>query len=72
MVGRSRINPLFGRVQTAHQAPVGCALCHHENIQMTTNIKKKLPALEDDPAWREPVDWGFETDASKVDEYLYK
>jgi hypothetical protein len=33
---------------------------------------KKMPALEDDPAWSEAMDWGEETDASKVDEYLYQ
>ncbi|KAF5423358.1 MAG: hypothetical protein C5S41_07450 [Candidatus Methanomarinus sp.] len=32
---------------------------------------KKRPALKDDPAWNEAIDWGEETDASKVDEYLY-
>lgn len=42
------------------------AILHEEDLI------KKLPALEDDPAWRDPVDWGIETDASKVDEYLYK
>jgi hypothetical protein len=33
---------------------------------------RKTPALEDDPAWSEPLDWGVKTDASKVDEYLYE
>ena len=42
------------------------ALLHEDDLI------KKLPALEDDPAWRAPIDWGVETDASKVDEYLYK
>jgi hypothetical protein len=32
---------------------------------------KKRPALRDDPAWNVAIDWGEETDASKVDEYLY-
>ena len=32
---------------------------------------KKLPALKDDPAWGGAIDWGEETNASKVDEYLY-
>ncbi len=34
-------------------------------------LLKKLPALKDDPAWSGAIDWGEETDASKVDEYLY-
>lgn len=42
------------------------ALLHEDDLI------KKLPALEDDPAWRDPVDWGVVTDASKVDEYLYE
>ena len=33
---------------------------------------KKMPALRDDPAWGEAIDWGKETNAAKVDEYLYK
>ncbi len=33
---------------------------------------KKMPALRDDPAWSEAMDWGEETDASRVDEYLYQ
>ena len=33
---------------------------------------KKVPPLETDPAWSKPIDWGEKTDASKVDEYLYK
>ncbi|MCL7476438.1 MAG: hypothetical protein M8352_10415 [ANME-2 cluster archaeon] len=41
------------------------ALLHEKEL-----IKKK-PALKDDPAWSEAIDWGKETDASKVDEYLY-
>lgn len=41
------------------------ALLHEKEF-----IKKK-PPLKDDPAWREAIDWGEETDASKVDEYLY-
>ncbi len=32
---------------------------------------KQMPALRDDPAWNEAMDWGEETDASNVDEYLY-
>jgi|GEM_PF-5354098 len=28
----------------------------------------KMPALKDDPAWSEAMDWGEETDASKVNE----
>lgn len=32
---------------------------------------RKMPPLEADPAWGKSIDWGEETDASKVDEYLY-
>ncbi|RZN36566.1 MAG: hypothetical protein EF813_07430 [Methanosarcinales archaeon] len=39
----------------------------HEN-----ELIKKMPALKDDPAWSETMDWGEETNASKVDEYLYR
>lgn len=35
-------------------------------------IVGKLPPLAKDPAWRKAIDWGVETDASRVDEYLYK
>jgi hypothetical protein len=38
----------------------------HEN-----ELFKRLPAPKDDPAWGGAIDWGEETDASKVDEYLY-
>ena len=40
-------------------------------LQHEKEIIKKLPALKDDPAWSKAIDWGEETDASKVDEYLY-
>lgn len=40
-------------------------------LQHEKEIIQKLPVLEDDPAWSEPIDWGKETDASMVDEYLY-
>lgn len=35
---------------------------------------KKLPPLEDDPAWtmlNKPDDWGVEDTSEKIDEYLY-
>jgi len=41
-------------------------------IQHERDFIKKMPPLEDDPAWKEGIDWGIETDASKVDEYLYE
>ena len=41
-------------------------------IQHEGKFIKKTPALKDDPAWTEPLDWGVATDASKVDEYLYE
>jgi hypothetical protein len=41
-------------------------------IQHEDEFIRKTPALEDDPAWSEPIDWGVKTDASKVDEYLYE
>ena len=34
-------------------------------------LLKKLPALKDNPAWSKAIDWCEETNASKVDEYLY-
>ncbi len=43
-----------------------CALLHEDEFI------KKMPALKDDPAWSEAIDWGEETNAAKVDEYLYK
>lgn len=32
---------------------------------------EKLPILEKDPAMKPPIDWGVNTDASKIDEYIY-
>lgn len=40
----------------------------HENELIEV---EKLPPLEKDPAMKPPIDWGFRTDASKVDEYIY-
>ncbi len=43
------------------------ALKHKDEICRS----KKLPPLERDPAWKEAIDWGVSTDATKVDRYLY-
>lgn len=40
----------------------------HENELLGT---EKLPPLENDPAMKKPIDWGVNTDASKIDEYIY-
>jgi len=45
-----------------------------ENRDELVKRIKKLPPLEDDPAWRmlnEPDDWGVEDASEKIDEYLY-
>ncbi|MFZ2411618.1 MAG: hypothetical protein WAW23_08625, partial [Candidatus Methanoperedens sp.] len=41
----------------------------HENEFLKV---QKLPPLEKDPAMKPPIDWGVKTDASKVDEYIYR
>ncbi len=41
----------------------------HENEFLKA---QKLPSLEKDPAMKPPIDWGVKTDASKVDEYIYR
>lgn len=41
----------------------------HENEFLKA---QKLPPLEKDPAMKPPIDWGIKTDASKVDEYIYR
>ena len=35
-------------------------------------VEKQLPKLKDDPAWSKAIDWGEETNASNVDDILYK
>jgi len=35
-------------------------------------IEGKVLPLEKDPAWKKALDWRIETDASRVDEYLYR
>lgn len=40
----------------------------HENELLET---EKLPPLDKDPAMKKPIDWGVNTDASKIDEYIY-
>ncbi len=42
------------------------ALSHEDEV-----AEKTLPPLEKDPAWEDGIDWQVETDATKVDEYLY-
>jgi hypothetical protein len=45
-----------------------------ENRDKLVKRIKKLPPLEDDPAWRmlkEPDDWGVADASEKIDEYLY-
>jgi hypothetical protein len=43
------------------------ALKHEDELLQA----ESLPPLEKDPAMKPPIDWGIETDASKVDEYIY-
>ncbi len=43
------------------------ALKHEDELLQA----EKLPSLEKDPAMKPPIDWGIETDASKIDEYIY-
>lgn len=45
-----------------------------ENREGLLKRIKKLPPLQDDPAWKmldEPDDWGVEDASEKIDEYLY-
>jgi hypothetical protein len=45
-----------------------------ENKENLVKRLKKLPPLEDDPAWKllhEPEDWGVETSWKDIDKYLY-
>ena len=45
-----------------------------ENKKEITKRLKRLPPLEDDPAWKalkRPDDWEVEDASEKVDEYLY-
>jgi len=45
-----------------------------ENRDELVKRIKKLPPLEDDPAWRmlkEPDNWGVEDASEKIDGYLY-
>jgi hypothetical protein len=45
-----------------------------ENRDKLVKRIKKLPPLEDDPAWKmlkEPDDWGVTDASEKIDEYLY-
>jgi hypothetical protein len=45
-----------------------------ENSDELIKRIRKLPPLEDDPAWRmlkEPDNWGVEDASEKIDEYLY-
>ncbi len=44
------------------------ALRHENELLKAQN----LPPLEKDPAMKPPIDWGVKTDASKVDEYIYR
>ncbi len=45
-----------------------------ENRDEIAKRIKKLPPLEEDPAWtmlEEPDDWGVEDTSERIDEYLY-
>ncbi len=45
-----------------------------ENREELVKRIKKLPPLEEDPAWKllnEPDDWGVEDASERIDEYLY-
>jgi len=45
-----------------------------ENKKEITKRLKRLPPLEDDPAWKalkRPDDWEVEDASERVDEYLY-
>jgi len=45
-----------------------------ENRDELAKRIKKLPPLEEDPAWtmlEEPDDWGVEDTSERIDEYLY-
>ncbi len=45
-----------------------------ENKEELRKRVKRLPSLEDDPAWKKlkhPDDWKVQDASSKIDEYLY-
>jgi hypothetical protein len=45
-----------------------------ENKDELVKLLKRLPPLEEDPAWKllhEPEDWGVETSWKDIDGYLY-
>jgi len=64
-----------GGVKVSLQEALGLMVDYSlENRDEFVKRIKKLPPLEDDPAWRmleEPDDWGVEDASEKIDEYLY-
>jgi len=64
-----------GNVKVSLQEILGLIVDYSlENRDELVKRIKKLPPLEDDPAWRmlkEPDNWGVEDASEKVDEYLY-
>lgn len=64
-----------GGVKASLQEVLGLMVDYSlENRDELEKRIKKLPPLEDDPAWRmleKPDDWGVRDASEKIDEYLY-
>ncbi len=62
-------------LKITHQEALGLMVDYSlENKEQLVRRLKKLPELEDDPAWRmlkAPDDWGAEDASETVDEYVY-
>jgi hypothetical protein len=64
-----------GGVKVSLQEMLGLMVDYSlENREQLVKRIKKLPSLEDDPAWKmlkEPDSWAVEDASEKIDEYLY-
>ena len=64
-----------GGVKVSLQEVLGLMVDYSlENRSELVKRIKKLPPLDDDPAWRmlnHPDNWGVEDASEKIDEYLY-
>lgn len=63
------------RLKVTFQEALGLMVDYSlENREEIMKRLKRLPLLEDDPAWKalqKPEDWGVEDASERVDEYLY-
>ena len=66
---------LKGRVKVTLQEILGLMVDYSlENRDELMKRIRKLPPLEEDPAWKmlkEPDNWGVRDASEKIDEYLY-